>query len=90
MKKESKNTGISRACPNCRKMVVRAANFSALGSWFMKCPHCKNLLLAEIKPSLIITALTVAVIILGTIYFIAPWISQYKDTFIHYVTEREE
>lgn len=60
MKKESKNTGITKACPNCRKILIKSGNFAGTGSFYTKCPHCKTIVLAEIKPSLTLTKVVVA------------------------------
>lgn len=40
MGKESKNLGITKACPECKKIVIRDGNFNGSGSFKIKCPHC--------------------------------------------------
>lgn len=46
--KQSKNLGISKACPNCRKTLLRDVNVIGEGNLKTKCPHCKNLVKVEI------------------------------------------
>lgn len=35
--------GITKACPNCKKIVLRYANFKGEGGFETKCPHCDSL-----------------------------------------------
>lgn len=85
MKKESKNTGISKACPKCRKMIIGAANLTGIGSWRVKCPYCGALIKADIILQLILTALTILLLLT----FAFPYIVQYKRQIVEFVTERE-
>jgi len=48
MKKESKNLGLSKACPSCRKTLIKAANIIGVGKFKTKCPHCHALIQVEI------------------------------------------
>lgn len=50
MKKESKNLGISKACPSCRKTIIRDGNFEGKGSFSFKCPHCLEFVVIDINP----------------------------------------
>lgn len=65
MKKESKNLGITKACPNCRKTLLKSANFFGQGSFQTKCPHCKNLVLVELNPHPFVKLTSLLPIILG-------------------------
>lgn len=46
--KESKNLGITKACPECRRTLIKSANMVGTGAFHTKCPHCKSLILIEI------------------------------------------
>lgn len=71
MNKESKNLGVTKACPECKKVVIRDGNFNGTGSFRTKCPHCKSLVLVQINPKPLITVTKLliigAIIILVTI-----------------------
>lgn len=55
MKKESKNLGIAKACPDCKKTIIKSANFSGTGSFSLKCPHCKALVVIQVNPQTTMT-----------------------------------
>lgn len=67
MKKESKNLGASKACPECRKTVIAAANAEGTGSFRTKCPHCGTLILVEIgqKTFFTLSRVAIAIVILA-------------------------
>lgn len=85
VKKESKNSGISKACPKCGKMVLSEGNFFAQGYWKLKCPYCGTRLRAEIIMKIVITVLTILLITVLTI----PWIVSHHKEIIQFVTEKE-
>lgn len=49
VKKESKNLGISKPCPECKKTLINFAEIEGKGSFRTKCPHCGSLIHVEIK-----------------------------------------
>lgn len=69
MTKESKNLGISKACPECRKTLLAAVDIEGIGKFKAKCPHCGNLILIEIsqkttiKLSKVVTSILIVIFI---------------------------
>lgn len=59
MKKESKNLGITKACPKCKKMLIRNMNITGFGKFTTKCPHCQEIVVVDINslPNVTITQL---------------------------------
>lgn len=49
MPKQSKKLGISKACPNCRKTILKNANMKGEGIFLTRCPHCKTLVEIDIS-----------------------------------------
>lgn len=49
MSKPSKRLGISKACPNCRKTLIKNANIKGVGVFLTRCPHCKILVEIDIS-----------------------------------------
>ena len=82
MKKESKNLGISKACPECRKTIIKSANILGNGSLSLKCPHCKNLIKVEIgqKTSITLTKVLLTFLIAIGIFQIFT-LTGLKDSF---------
>lgn len=70
VKKESKNLGISKSCPACRKTIIRDSNFSGTGYFHMKCPHCKTLIKIDVNPK---TTLSLKIVLLAIIVLIASF-----------------
>lgn len=61
MTKGSKNLGITKACPECRKTSLMGFIFIGSGTGKTKCPHCKSLLQIDISQKTIITLTKIAV-----------------------------
>lgn len=70
MKKESKNLGTTKACPNCKKVLVSKANFTGIGQEEIKCPHCGTRYKKEINQKTVITLtiITLILVVLGVRY----------------------
>lgn len=64
MKKESKNLGLSKACPSCRKTLIKSANIIGVGNFKTKCPHCGSLIKVEIGQKSFITLTKVSICLL--------------------------
>lgn len=65
MPKESKNLGITKACPECRKILIKSANIIGNGSFKTKCPHCNSFITISIGQKTFINVFkAVSVIIL--------------------------
>ncbi len=41
--------GFTKACPSCRKVLLRYANFKGEGSFETRCPHCGVLVLVKLE-----------------------------------------
>lgn len=56
MKKPSKETGITMACPNCKKTLFQGLQFdgNALKET-LKCPYCNTKLVREVKKKTVVT-----------------------------------
>lgn len=79
MEKETKNLGIRKACPVCRKVIFVAGEFSGKGSFKTKCPHCQSLVLIQINafPVIKLTACLVIALALFAIYIFSSGLIQY-------------
>lgn len=40
--KASKDLGITKSCPNCKKTIIKSILFIGTGTFEMKCPHCQS------------------------------------------------
>jgi phage FluMu protein Com len=70
MGKESKNLGITKACPECRKILIKSANIIGNGSFKTKCPHCKSLIEVQVGQKTFISlfkAIAVVVLIISVV-----------------------
>lgn len=68
---QSKQLGISKACPECKKTLIAAADIEGIGTFKTKCPHCGNLILIEIghKTTLTMTKILIALLFIsGGVY----------------------
>lgn len=63
MEKESKNLGITKACPECRRILIKSANIIGHGSFKTKCPHCKTLITLEVGQKTFINVFKTAILI---------------------------
>lgn len=72
--KTSKNSGLTKSCPSCRKTIIKSINFSGSGTMEMKCPHCGSHVSVELgqrsivtirKKELPIAISIIAIVILG-------------------------
>lgn len=56
MSKEFKNSGITKACPYCRKIIIKEGKFNGQGIFKMKCPNCQKVLSVNVDLQMIIKA----------------------------------
>lgn len=66
--KLSKNLGITKSCPECRKTLIKAVNFQGEGSFKTKCPHCKSLIMVEVKPKTMVTLSKIVILIVIIVF----------------------
>lgn len=70
--KESKNLGITKSCPECKKTIFRGLKFVGDSSeQTIKCPHCQTpLFIVVTKKTVVIISKAVLIIflIIGTMY----------------------
>ena len=79
---KSKNLGISKACPECRKTLLNSAELTGTGKFKTKCPHCKTLVQVEIgqKNFILLTKAVLFTLILINIYQIYTLLELRKET----------
>lgn len=64
MKKDSKNLGITKSCPICKKVVFRGLIFDGnASSETIKCPHCQTILMRTISKKMIVTFIQLTILI---------------------------
>ena len=55
MKKPSKNTGVTKSCPDCKKAMIFKANYTGEGTEEFMCKHCGSLFNRTITQKTVIT-----------------------------------
>lgn len=55
MKKQSKNSGLTVPCPNCKNDLAFKANYTGEGNEEVYCRHCKTFFIRTIKQKAVIT-----------------------------------
>lgn len=53
--KQSKNLGINKACPHCKKTIIKSVNMLGQGNFDTKCNHCQALVHIEVGQKAFIT-----------------------------------
>lgn len=49
MNKNSKQLGLTKPCPFCKKTIIKSIMFSGTGTFETKCPHCKVLVVITLE-----------------------------------------
>jgi len=73
--KESKNLGITKSCPKCRKTLIKSILFSGEGSFETKCPHCNEFVCIKLTQKNYVLITTVALsltvlVVVGSYLFV--------------------
>lgn len=93
MAKESKNLGITKACPECRKILIKSANIIGNGSFKTKCPHCHSLITIEIGQRTFVNvfkvlAVMIVIVSVAQLFFISGLNSKVAFLIENYVIAR--